>query len=636
MSKTWYFSHSRAESDSYCKRKRYLGSEWGGTGLEPVQGGWDLQFGNIIHKYLDKQAMGAGFGFDDVRNAVMLADSNLSDIQKKDYATLAEGLIRGFIKTIWPGWLKEYEIVETEKLRAWEVEKDHVFRFKQDVLLRNRTTGNLVYPDYKTTSSDSPQWVASWTKSPQLHSSMYALEQGYRLKVDHAFVQGFYKGYKDKKTGHLSSIFSRGWVNREYAMSPSYCLIPTTKVLTSDLRWVEVGTLKFGDKLAAFDEEAPIKVNGKRGLRQWKESIVNAVGHQILPCYRLTFSDGTIITCSNLHKWLITKSYKGGSGTARWETTENLETHESAIKRGWFSGSKIFKAVPVWDDIPFGWDTGYLAAAYEGEGSLTQNTKDIVRGTRLTFTQNSNIMLDQVIAILDRYGIKYGISTKSTENKQVNISDRPQVLRILSQVRPKRLLDKLNINTLGSFEADSVQSLIMKEFIGNLEVTTLSTSTKTLIAEGYATHNSYTYKNYKGWEPFYTFDEFDNLANWVNNMPPEILAAQFPRTAPIYPRAEIAETYFRQQMYREREVKGALEKLNSTIGCIDQNKAINEILDEHFPQDFHKCTPAYGFDCEFKDLCWIPYIEADPLGSGLFKQKTLQGEDLRDEQNTIS
>lgn len=364
MSKVWYFSHSRSESDSYCKRKRYLGSEWGGTGLEPIQGGWDLQFGNVIHKYLDKQAMGAGFGYDDIRKEVYQAGlDTLSETQAKDYATLAEGLLRGFIKTIWPGWLNQYEVCETEKLRSWEVEDNHVFRFKQDILLRDKSNGQLVYPDYKTTSSDSPQWIASWTKSPQLHSSAYALLRGYGLDINHMFVQGLYKGYKDKKTGHLSSIFSRGWVNREYAMSPSY---------------------------------------------------------------------------------------------------------------------------------------------------------------------------------------------------------------------------------------------------------------------------SYTYKNYKGWEPFYTFDEFDSLENWVNNMPLEILAAQFPRTAPIYPRKEIAETYFRQQMYREREVKGALEDLASPPFT---DTTIDDILDEHFPQDFHKCTPAYGFDCEFKDLCWIPYIEADPLGSGLFKQRIPQNEDMREEPN---
>lgn len=364
MSKVWYFSHSRAENDSYCKRKRYLGSEWGGTGLEPIQGGWDLIFGNIVHKYLDLQAQGVGFNYSAPRiEVVERATGILSETLTKDYATLAEGLLRGFIKTIWPQWLKEFNVVETEKLRSWEVEEGHIFRFKQDILLQAKSTGVLVYPDYKTTSSDSPQWIASWTKSPQLHSSAYALKQGYGLDINHMFAQGFYKGYKDKKTGHLSSIFSRGWVNREFPMSPSY---------------------------------------------------------------------------------------------------------------------------------------------------------------------------------------------------------------------------------------------------------------------------SYTYKAYKGWEPFYTFDEFDSLENWVNNMPTEILAAQFPRTAPIYPRVEIAETYFRQQMYREKEVELSLTNLSTISEWRDQQSAIRDILDKYFPQDFHKCTPPYGFDCEFKDLCWIPYIEADPLGSGLFKKRIPQNEDKRD------
>ncbi len=366
--KLYFFSHSRAEADSYCKRKRFLGSEWGGTGLEPTLGGWDLKFGNIIHSALDALAGSGAVNFDAVRTQTYeTALTYLNPDQAKDYATLAEGMLRGFAKNVWPLWMKDYDVVETENLRRWEVEPDHIFRFKQDILLKAKETANLVYVDYKTTSSDSPQWMASWTKSPQLHSSMYALRQGYGIEVNHAFVQGLYKGYKDRKNNRLSSIFCRGWVNREYPMSPQY---------------------------------------------------------------------------------------------------------------------------------------------------------------------------------------------------------------------------------------------------------------------------SYTYQRSKGWEPFFTFDEFDDLSGWIGNMPPEILAEQFPRTGPIYPRADVGEIYFRQQMFREREVRAALELMEAEQE--DQgDDFIRNMMDSMFPQDFHKCTPPYGFSCEFESICWTPWIANDPLGSGQFIQRTPQQEDLRVEEEEV-
>ncbi len=50
----------------------------------------------------------------------------------------------------------------------------------------------------------------------------------------------------------------------------AFCVSPTTKILTADLRYVEAGTLEEGDRLLAFDEEPPA---GRRS-RQWRESSV--------------------------------------------------------------------------------------------------------------------------------------------------------------------------------------------------------------------------------------------------------------------------------------------------------------------------------------------------------------------------
>lgn len=345
------FSFTRCEADETCRRKRYLSREWGGTGLQPILAGWSLVFGNIMHVALEGFAKSGQFDFQAVRKSVQTEakKAGFDLIAQRDWAALAEGLLRGFEKCVWPNLMAEYEVIGTEKWIEYEAESGYLFRARQDLLLRNRFDKHIAYVDYKTTSSDRPQWIASWNKSVQLHSSMYAMRKALDINVERAIVIGLLKGYNDKKNHIQKSVFNYGYCNREYSMSPEY---------------------------------------------------------------------------------------------------------------------------------------------------------------------------------------------------------------------------------------------------------------------------SYEYKRSKGWEMFSTAEEFDNLGTWVANMPTEILTAQFPQTGPIFARDDIAEKWFRQQLIREKEVDEGL-KLLETSCSVDE---ITAVLDKYFRQNFSHCDPAYGYSCEFKNLCWIPGIEADPLGSGQFRR----------------
>lgn len=346
-----FFSHSRVSGDQECRRARYLGSEWGGTGLESVGTAWDLAFGNFQHAFLKGLALNGKIDYQAVRNQVATEaqKAGLDAIACRDWGALAEGQLRGFVRSVWPYWMAEYEILAAEELRKWPVAEGHTFRYIQDILLRSRTDGHLRYVDYKTTSSDKPQWIAAWAKSPQLHSSMYAMQQS-GMPVQHAQIVGLYKGYKDEKNKMQRSIFCYGWVNREYSMMPQY---------------------------------------------------------------------------------------------------------------------------------------------------------------------------------------------------------------------------------------------------------------------------SYEYKRGKGWELFSVADEFYSMEKWVEEMPLEILTAQFPRTAPIFLNENVAESWFRQQMLREAEVKEAMSLLETSTDVLE----IRGILDKYFPQNFSKCKPAWGHACAFEPICWQPWIGADPLGSKLFVRR---------------
>lgn len=218
------FSYTRAASDTECERKRYLSREWGGTGLMPVTAGWPLVHGNIVHKALEEFAKSGQVDLKSVREKVKqeAALSGFDVINQNDWAALVEGQIRGFIKCVWPNLMAEYEIIGTERWIEYEPTPGYLFRARQDLLLQNKYDKHICYVDYKNTSSTKPQWIKSWNKSVQLHSSMYALRESEGINVERAIVIGLYKGYKDEKKGIQRSVFNYGYVNREYPMSPQY------------------------------------------------------------------------------------------------------------------------------------------------------------------------------------------------------------------------------------------------------------------------------------------------------------------------------------------------------------------------------------------------------------------------------
>lgn len=352
--KIYPFSYTRAASDEECQRKRYLGREWGNTGLMPVKAGWPLVHGNIVHKALEDLAKLGSVDVALYRKQTFdeALKAGMGMVMAQDWGALVEGQLRGFQRVVWPNLMAEYTIQDTERWITMDIpvgDRNYKFRARQDLLLKSKHDGHLCYIDYKNTSSTKPQWVKSWSKSIQLHSSMYALEKSEGIKIDRALVIGLYKGYNNDKKGQQQSVFTYGYANREYAMTPTY------------------------------------------------------------------------------------------------------------------------------------------------------------------------------------------------------------------QVE---------------------------------------------------------YTRARGWEQFSVADEFDDLSEWVAKMNIQTLGEQFLLTQPIHPRYDIAEVWFRQQLHREAEVADAVQVLHSST---DVNE-ITDILDKHFKQNFSHCDPAYGYSCEFQNLCWIPWIGADPVGSGQFRR----------------
>jgi Rad3-related DNA helicase len=273
-----------------------------------------------------------------------------------------------------------------------------------------------------------------------------------------------------------------------------HCVAPDTRILCADLKWRAIGNVKVGDIVAGFDEH---REQGRRE-RRWRESVVLRSKIVCLPCYRLVLDDGTEIVCSEDHQWLC----QVADGGLKWHATKNLR---AGLGSKWVS--TICRLAPVWQPASDR-ESGYLAGAFDGEGSLhqtierkgktlTSEGKGKLGTVSLCFAQTENPMLYEVQSILARKGFQFdlyhkGRSDSSPQYKDgftLRLRNRFEVLRFLGEMRPLRLLPKFSLNKMGAVRNIVPQRVLVKEFVGNQDVVAMTTSSHTYIAEGLGSHN---------------------------------------------------------------------------------------------------------------------------------------------------
>lgn len=285
-----------------------------------------------------------------------------------------------------------------------------------------------------------------------------------------------------------------------------YCVAPETKVLTADLRWVQAADVSEGDELMGFDE-TPMR--GKGGGRSWRKATALAARTLRRPCYRLQMGDGSTLVSSAEHRWLT----RGMNGV-QWRRTDQLVTPHHRRP------SRIVKVIEPWGQPVHAWDAGYLAAAFDGEGSLpligSRGPADTLKRMGLLgYAQRDNAMSDTVKQALEKYGFSWNVGKSDVPGvcRGYTISGgRLETLRFLGQMRPRRLLQLFNADVIGRMHvgthvargsshsrlarsAPAAVPVVSATYIGEQEVVGLHTSTGTFVAEGFASHNSYQRSN---------------------------------------------------------------------------------------------------------------------------------------------
>ena len=275
------------------------------------------------------------------------------------------------------------------------------------------------------------------------------------------------------------------------------CLAGHHKVVTKDLRWVQIKDLKVGDELLNLTED---HIKGSGRDRAWETGTVTHNEPFISDAYEVTLSNGKKIIATPEHPWLINYSRnktKGGwlRGSAKkagtsWMTTDKLKIgyHVPVFLKEWETDTS--------------YEAGWVAGFFDGEGSVLHGkTASGGHSLSLTMSQNAGSMFDRAANLTADLGFNFSVYdyrekySRSYDDGMRQVmhmriaGGRSEALRFLGTIRPAKL-DRLNYLKLGKLtKIDQVQITNIK-FIGKHEMYKLAVSNKTYFCEGLAMHNS--------------------------------------------------------------------------------------------------------------------------------------------------
>ena len=262
--------------------------------------------------------------------------------------------------------------------------------------------------------------------------------------------------------------------NEADIISGHNCVEEHTKVLKTDLTWIEAGKLKIGDKLVAFEEDK--KPNCSRKI------IESTVEYNVIEekeCYKITLSSGEEIITTPDHKWL--KMDKRGRDY-RWCETKNL-----------IIGQRVEKFMTPWEKDN-SYESGWLSGFISGEGTLKQSGL----GFSIDFCQRPGVTMNQAINYCKKLDIdisdgkiKRGGLGKGDTLYSYTRGGKFEAIKTLGRLQIKRMIDKIKWNNFGTLKSRFSKTLdiIGIEYVGKKNVAILQTSSKTFFAEGFAMHN---------------------------------------------------------------------------------------------------------------------------------------------------
>lgn len=286
-----------------------------------------------------------------------------------------------------------------------------------------------------------------------------------------------------------------------------HCLTPDSLILMKDFTWKQLGDIKVGEEVFAFDEEIIYKTS-----RRYRIGKVISVERDIQDVYEVELENGDKIKTTANHKWLtrdkISSAYKWCETQNMWINGVNLHgKHKSGPHTNHITTTVCKPFQVVLQDMSY--ESGWIAGMIDADGHVCQqkikNPDGTLRyGFRVGIAQCEKYMdiCDKIKVLLEKFtGNKKtcrqtmescdrrGIFKKQHQTWQFLITGtNVEKLQFLMRVRPFKI-QKVDIEKLGKLKSQYDTKVKSITYLGKMEIVAMETDTHTYIANGYAMHN---------------------------------------------------------------------------------------------------------------------------------------------------
>lgn len=291
-----------------------------------------------------------------------------------------------------------------------------------------------------------------------------------------------------------------------------HCLTPDSLILMKDFTWKQLGDIKVGEEVFAFDEEIIYKTS-----RRYRIGKVISVERDIQDVYEVELENGDKIKTTANHKWLtrdkISSAYKWCETQNMWINGVNLHgKHKSGPHTNHITTTVCKPFQVVLQDMSY--ESGWIAGMIDADGHVCQqkikNPDGTLRyGFRVGIAQCEKYMdiCDKIKVLLEKFtGNKKtcrqtmescdrrGIFKKQYQTWQFLITGtNVEKLQFLMRVRPFKI-QKVDIEKLGKLKSQYDTKVKSITYLGKMEIVAMETDTHTYIANGYAMHNCNRFK----------------------------------------------------------------------------------------------------------------------------------------------
>lgn len=356
--------------------------------------------------------------------------------------------------------------------------------------------------------SELQKWIAKLDKVMSLYVRMRDSKE-FHFRYFRCISCGQVKPIEQGDCGHYISRthMALRFDSRNMNCECRHCLTPDTRVLTSDFRWVQLGSVKVGDKLFGFDENSEHKTS-----RRYKVATVTSIERDYQPVFDVELENGDHVKTTADHKWL---GRYGKSSLRQWIATKDL----------WINGVNMYgkhKTGPHTDCVTSvvckviqtveqenSYEAGWIAGMIDADGHITQQNvhdKDGVHrwGFRVGVAQCEKYPKNckEIIRLLEKItgnhkpcrqwmekeGRKKGIRSTCQVWQFLITGTNIEKLQFLMRVRPNKLA-KVDLEKLGKLKSQYDVKVKSITPLGMQEIVVMETDTHTFIAEGYAMHN---------------------------------------------------------------------------------------------------------------------------------------------------